>query len=102
MYYFNYFYVLGYFNGGFIWIFFLECYLKESLKVYIDWLMMIVLLYNMELISMIVKMSMFKEFYCYWIGLLELLIVYLIVGMENYISDGMVLYNSVNYGKYIF
>ncbi|PWG00174.1 alpha/beta hydrolase [Levilactobacillus bambusae] len=101
-YHFNHFAAMGHSNGGLIWTLFLERYFRDNKDVNIDRLMTLATPYNMESTSTTYESPMLKELIKYRSGLPKSLTVYSVAGTENYSDDGIVPYNSVNQGKYIF
>ncbi|KRN28015.1 alpha beta hydrolase superfamily protein [Lactobacillus selangorensis] len=98
---FNHFSGVGHSNGGLIYTLYLEKYLDQS-DVTINRLMTIGSPYNFNETSLQNHTQMLNDFIKGSSNLPKDLIVYSIAGTEDYASDGIVPYQSVEAGKYIY
>ncbi|MBA1434678.1 alpha/beta hydrolase [Bombilactobacillus bombi] len=98
---FNNFSAVGHSNGGLIWTWYLEKYFDRN-NLTINTLMTIGTPYNSLESNPKNQTAIFRQLYQGRNRLPDNLIVYAIAGTKNYRSDGIVPYQSVEAGKYIY
>lgn len=98
---FNNFSAIGHSNGGLIWTWYLEKYFNRN-DLTINSLMTVGTPYNSLESNIKNETAIFRQLYRNKENLPANLIVYAIAGTKNYQDDGIVPYQSVEAGKYIY
>lgn len=98
---FNNFSAIGHSNGGIIWTWYLEKYFNRN-DLTINSLMTVGTPYNSLESNIKNETAIFRQLYRNKENLPASLIVYAIAGTKNYQDDGIVPYQSVEAGKYIY
>ena len=98
---FNNFSAIGHSNGGLIWTWYLEKYFNRN-DLTINSLMTVGTPYNSLESNIKNETAIFRQLYRNKKNLPANLIVYAIAGTKNYQDDGIVPYQSVEAGKYIY
>lgn len=98
---FNNFSAIGHSNGGLIWTWYLEKYFNRN-DLTINSLMTVGTPYNSLESNIKNETAIFRQLYRNKENLPANLIVYAIAGTKNYQNDGIVPYQSVEAGKYIY
>lgn len=98
---FNNFSAIGHSNGGIIWTWYLEKYFNRN-DLTINSLMTVGTPYNSLESNIKNETAIFRQLYRNKENLPANLIVYAIAGTKNYQDDGIVPYQSVEAGKYIY
>ncbi|MHC9533013.1 alpha/beta hydrolase [Dellaglioa sp. BT-FLS60] len=98
---FNQFNAIGHSNGGLIYTTFLEKYFDNK-AASINTLMTIGSPYNGEETNQSTRTQMLADFVANRKKIPKDLVMYSIAGTENYVNDGIVPYQSVNAGKYVY
>lgn len=98
---FNNFSAIGHSNGGLIWTWYLEKYFNRN-DLTINSLMTVGTPYNSLESNIKNETAIFRQLYRNKENLPANLIVYAIAGNKNYQDDGIVPYQSVEAGKYIY
>lgn len=98
---FNNFSAIGHSNGGLIWTWYLEKYFNRN-DLTINSLMTVGTPYNSLESNIKNETAIFRQLYRNKENLPASLIVYAIAGTKNYQDDGIVPYQSVEAGKYIY
>lgn len=98
---FNNFSAIGHSNGGLIWTWYLEKYFNRN-DLTINSLMTVGTPYNSLESNIKNETAIFRQLYRNKENLPTNLIVYAIAGTKNYQDDGIVPYQSVEAGKYIY
>lgn len=98
---FNNFSAVGHSNGGLIWTWYLEKYFNRN-DLTINSLMTVGTPYNSLESNIKNETAIFRQLYRNKENLPANLIVYAIAGTKNYQDDGIVPYQSVEAGKYIY
>ena len=98
---FNNFSAIGHSNGGIIWTWYLEKYFNRN-DLTINSLMTVGTPYNSLESNIKNETAIFRQLYRNKENLPANLIVYAIAGTKNYQNDGIVPYQSVEAGKYIY
>ena len=100
---FNNFKAFGHSNGGLVWTYWLEHYYSEYKdEIKIKKLMTLASPFNFSENNINRRTQMLNEFIKYRSHLPKKLIVYSLLGGENYDSDGIVPESSVHAAKYVF
>lgn len=100
-YHFNHFSAMGHSNGGLVLTLFMERNLAAT-KAHAERLMTIASPFNLEEPNPQVDTPLFKQLVAGRQNLPQQLVVYSIAGTETYGGDGIVPFDSVDRGKYIF